>query len=639
MKGGCGYCAMKNADYWKKRFEIFEEAQNREAARTLNDLNHQFEVAQRTINDQINAWYGRFATNNQISLAEARQWLTGKDLFEFKWDVNEYIEYGKKFGSSPIWQKRLENASARFHISRLEALKIQTQNTMERLYGNQTDVIDGLMKRTYLEGYYHTAFEVQRGVGVGWDIAGLNERQIESVLSRPWTVDQSTFSDKIWAQKQRLIDEVHTQLTQNMILGKAPDDAIKAIAAKFNTSKANAGRLVMTESAYFTNLAEKNAYQDLGVEWTEILGTLDRVTCPLCGSMDGEKIKVSDLKAGMSAPPFHPWCRCTTVPYFADDTGERIARDAKGKNYTVPQDMKYGDWKKTFVDGGSKDDLKGADKNGIVKLPVNKSCEVYQKFGEEHYNGLHALAENAPQLERGIWEKFETDLKVRSATSRAHPNCMNINGIEIDIANDAKGSTWSKPYQTAFHEFGHNIDYIANVQYGNGYFYQPYSYTYKNNLFGDTIRKEVNGRVDGIAAKMKAEFKAHSKDYEWLNKNGYISDWNYTFYRDHGKWIGGEPKFSKPMAYKALEKEIKALTPLEKADISDIFEGATNDKIHVGFGHGKSYWKRETALSAEAFAEMFDSTMACPESLETIKRYLPESYKVFQEMLEAIMKG
>jgi hypothetical protein len=138
---------------------------------------------------------------------------------------------------------------------------------------------------------------------------------------------------------------------------------------------------------------------------------------------------------------------------------------------------------------------------------------------------------------------------------------------------------------------------------------------------------------------MKADFKAHQGDIEWLHDNSYINDWNYDFFKRHGTWVGGEPKFNKQMAYNALEREIKALTPFEKADISDIFEGATNGKISVGFGHGKSYWKRDTALPTGAFAEMYDSTMTCPEGLAVIKKYLPESYKIFQQMLETILKG
>jgi hypothetical protein len=52
------------------------------------------------------------------------------------------------------------------------------------------------------------------------------------------------------------------------------------------------------------------------------------------------------------------WCRTTTVPHFDDNYTERAARGADGKTYYVPGDMKYPDWKKSFVDGGSKEELK-----------------------------------------------------------------------------------------------------------------------------------------------------------------------------------------------------------------------------------------------------------------------------------------
>jgi hypothetical protein len=36
---------------------------------------------------------------------------------------------------------------------------------------------------------------------------------------------------------------------------------------------------------------------------------------------------------------------------------------------------------------------------------------------------------------------------------------------------------------------------------------------------------------------------------------------------------------------------------------------------------------------------MTDSTFANPESLELIKKYLPKSYKVYEEMLEVLVNG
>ncbi|MEG2323491.1 MAG: hypothetical protein RSB80_03915 [Anaerovoracaceae bacterium] len=64
------------------------------------------------------------------------------------------------------------------------------------------------------------------------------------------------------------------------------------------------------------------------------------------------KAMVKDFAEGVTAPPFHPRCRTTTMPAVDDEWMEgttRIARGADGKTYSVPADMKYEDWKKKFA--------------------------------------------------------------------------------------------------------------------------------------------------------------------------------------------------------------------------------------------------------------------------------------------------
>ena len=114
---------MKNSSYWKKRFELIEQHKHDEASSLLYQLEDRYIKAQRQIESQIQSWYQRFADNNEISMAEAKKLLTTKELAEFKWDVKEYIKYGEQNALNQLWMKELENASARFHISRLEALK------------------------------------------------------------------------------------------------------------------------------------------------------------------------------------------------------------------------------------------------------------------------------------------------------------------------------------------------------------------------------------------------------------------------------------------------------------------------------------------------------------------------------------
>ena len=146
--------------------------------------------------------------------------------------------------------------------------------------------------------------------------------------------------------------------------------------------------------------------------------------------------------------------------------------------------------------------------------------------------------------------------------------------------------------------------------------------------------------------ELKALFKEHAGDVEWFHNNGFIDAWYYRMY-EKGTYTADRiiPKYRKAYAYSAVQKEVKAAgSKIAYCDLSDILEGATGAKIQCGIGHGAKYWKDRTfnglpdGLATEAFAEMLDSTFANPESLEMIKKYLPKSYGLFQEMLDNLLQ-
>lgn len=342
---------MRNDKYWANRMRILEESLLDTGYDYVKNLERQYATAIQDIESQIAKWYQRFATENGITLAEANKLLTTQELDEFRWTVEEYIKYGQENAVSQAWYKQLKNASARVHVSRLDSLKLQLQAQAEALHGAQTELLETSLAEVYERGYYHTAFELQKGIGVGWTLHGLTDDTIKKALARPWTLDAQTFSDRIWANKQALVNSVNTQLTQTIMRGAAPDKAIKAIAGRFKVSRSQAGRLVMTETAAFANMARKDCFTDLGVKKYVIVETLDKETCSLCGSLDGKVYPMSEYKVGVTAPPFHPWCRGTTAPYYEDmeNLGDRFARDDEGKRYTVPKDMTYKEWERKFL--------------------------------------------------------------------------------------------------------------------------------------------------------------------------------------------------------------------------------------------------------------------------------------------------
>lgn len=343
---------MKTADYWKDRFEQIEKICHDKGAVTYREIEEQYRKAQREIESQISVWYQRFAVNNGITMQEARRLLTSGELAELKWDVNEYIKYGQQNAIDGKWMKQLENASARAHISKLEALKLQLQQQVEVVFGNQLDGIDRAMRAVYSAGYLHTAFEIQKGTGIGYTLAAFNQTLIDGVLKKPWAPDGKNFSDRVWSNKQKLINELNTTLTQGIILGKDPSKIINAMSKELDVSKTAAGRLVMTESAAFASRAQEDCFKELDVEEYEIVATLDSHTSEICQDMDGKVFKMSEREIGLNAPPFHVNCRTTTVPYFNDEwneNAERAARNEDGDIYYVPDDMTYEEWKKEFV--------------------------------------------------------------------------------------------------------------------------------------------------------------------------------------------------------------------------------------------------------------------------------------------------
>lgn len=378
---------MQNSEYWKLRFEQLEQAQNKQGATALAEIEKQYKEAQKQLEGQIARWYQRFADNNGISLAEARQYLKGAALKEFKWDVQDYIKYGQDNALMGGWMKELENASAKYHISKLEALKIQTQQSLEVMFSKQLGTVTGAMGDLFESGYYHTAYELQKGFNIGWDIAGLDQSQIEKVLAKPWAVDGKNFSERIWGNKGKLISEVHGELTQNIMLGGDPQKAIDSLAKKMNTSKHNAGRLVMTEEAFFSSAAQRDCFEELGVEQYEIVATLDSHTSDTCRALDGKVFPMQDYQPGLTAPPFHVYCRSTTIPYFDEnfgDIGERAARDEEtSKTYYIPDDMNYQQWKETFVDGGDKSGFDVMDDGSALHYKRHKEPEP-QKLKKEY---------------------------------------------------------------------------------------------------------------------------------------------------------------------------------------------------------------------------------------------------------------
>lgn len=426
---------MKSKEYWQKRYMLIEGLNNSQGINVKADIDKAFRMAENGIQGEIEKWYSRIADNNGVSISKARQMLTSRELEEFKWDLADYIKYGEENNINGKWIKELENASGRWHINRLEALKLRVQQKAEEAFGNEVDSIDNFARDAYMRGYYRTAYEIQKGLGLGWNVGVLDNSAIDEIIKKPWCPDGKNFSSRIWTRKSQMVDELHRELLRTTLLGEHPTKAIdrmlKYVDNSFGNAKHAAGRLAMTEAAYFGSKGQQDSFNMLGVEEYEIVATLDNSTSKICREMDGKHFPMSEYKAGVTAPPFHPYCRTCTCPYFDDEFTEkdiRSARNEEGEVYHVPADMKYEEWKKKYVKENNLKDAKKSD-----KLELSEAAQIIKDDCEANnveYREVQKLKEKLSSAE--IIKKIAGgDMTKGSCSSLALAYIGNRNGLDV----------------------------------------------------------------------------------------------------------------------------------------------------------------------------------------------------------------
>lgn len=457
--------AKKNGEYWNERFGLLNENLLNKGDAFQANMAAAYSAAANNIQKEIEVFYSRFADNNKLTLTEAKKLLNSDERKAFQMDLQEYIRKGKENSLDQRWIKELENASNIHRIDRLKALQMQMRQQVEVLEAVKDKGLKKALGGIYEEGYYKTAYEIQKGLGVGAPFATLDTNRIEKVLAKPWAPDGMNFSERIWGQdRTRLIHELETKLTQSIIRGEGPDKVIKEIQKTMNVSRSAASRLVMTESAFFASAAQLDSYKRLGVEKYQVIAALDKTTCGACGHMDKqEPLNIKDFKIGVTAPPFHPNCRCTTVPYFDDEYTqgeERAARGEDGKTEMVPADMNYTKWREKFV--------KPIDSSSNANDNINKRENAGNKFDiEKELNIIKGILDDVPDDMR-MYLEYQLD-KNNFIIDKNHNKPFGYDAKNSKIKINPNHLYWNN-YDTTeaiIHEIGHKVDFEVTLTINN----------------------------------------------------------------------------------------------------------------------------------------------------------------------------
>jgi SPP1 gp7 family putative phage head morphogenesis protein len=335
--------------YWEQRQKRTYLAGEKKVNAYYKELQKAFEQAKREIQGVINDFYMRYAKENKVSYAEAQKLLDKAEIGELKDFIAKVQEHMGEYNLE------LNNMSIKARITRYQALEKQIDAILQRLYAIEYELKGKeLLKEVYTDSYYRTWYNIDQYHGFHKEFAQVNPRTIDELIRYPF--NGADFSSRIWKQKDHLLQVLTEDITTMLVQGKNPQTLAEDLAKRFKTKEYEAYRLLHTESSFIIEQGTLAAYKEDGVEKYQILATLDMKTSDICRSEDGKIYDVDKAIVGVNYPPFHPFCRTTTVPYYEDveNEGTRVAREPKtGKSYEVPANMTYKEWYDKYIKNNS----------------------------------------------------------------------------------------------------------------------------------------------------------------------------------------------------------------------------------------------------------------------------------------------
>ena len=292
---------MDSQTYWKNRETEQRKHNIRDEAEYQKHIREIYQNMIDEIEKEINGFYGKYARQEGITMAEAKKRAAKLDIEAYGRKAAKYVKE-KNFSKQANAEMRLYNLTMK--VNRLELLKAQIGLEMVAGFDELQKYYDEkLTDRAIAE------FERQAGI-LGKTIQN-NAKAAKAIVNASF--HNATFSDRIWMYQDMLKNELSSLLQTGLIQGQHPRKLATHLRKRFGVSQSNAERLMITEMARAQTEAQKQSFERNGFEEYTFLSLGD--ACPICKALDGKHFKVKKMMPGTNASPMHPRCRCSVAAY------------------------------------------------------------------------------------------------------------------------------------------------------------------------------------------------------------------------------------------------------------------------------------------------------------------------------------
>ncbi|MCG1300929.1 minor capsid protein [Staphylococcus epidermidis] len=306
--------------YWEDRAKeiikeetLSDQEMSKEIERIVNEMIEDIEK-------EISAFYARYATREGISLEDAKKKIDAVDVIKFANQAKKYVDT-QDFSDRANEELRAYNT--KMYVSREELLKAQIGLLVTYTYAK----LESQM-HNYLESAYYRALKQQAGI-LG-DTLQVASTDVKAIVLAPF--QNSNWSRRLWRDMRKTRIQVQRAVTHVIIRGRHPYEFVKELRKESGNSTYEIRRLLITETARVQTIATKQHMlenQGPDAEY-KYVAKLDSKTTKTCRGLNGKVFKVKDMKPGVNAPPMHPFCRSSVVPYVGD-WREEFFEKRKGK--------------------------------------------------------------------------------------------------------------------------------------------------------------------------------------------------------------------------------------------------------------------------------------------------------------------
>lgn len=369
-----------------------------DALKVLKQMNAAYNEARSNISSDLFSIFGRFMSDNGLSVADAQELLSGQDFKRWRKSLADYMKEIEAVGINSLEGQALwlevEVLSSRSRISRLDALHALIGANMAQLAAMQEKVVTEHLETLYYDDFLEGSYDFYT---MGWGTAteaaesgalALSNAFVHEVITEPWS--GAMFSNRIWKNEWNMAQRVSEMVGRSLIAGHGAKRIARDIEEALGVDRRNAERLILTESAHVKTEADLQLFHTLNIKRVEYNVTLDKRTCETeCAQHDGEIIAIKDLKDGVNKPPLHPRCRCVLLPYnealaSAKKNEKRIARNIDGENINVDGKMTYKEWRKMIFgveeqSNDSKEKQEREDESSMQRVFVDLDIEELKK--------------------------------------------------------------------------------------------------------------------------------------------------------------------------------------------------------------------------------------------------------------------